>query len=362
MSGTPFSVWVFGDAHVGTDRKHERESLATAIRQSERGDEQGAPAFNWDIAVDVGDMSGAQGIPDDEEGREVRRQLEELRDHSREAIYSVCGNHDRNAPGEPEARWWRRWIDPLGEHPETSGVDPAARPYPISGTWERYSFRVGNLLFLMMSDVNEPTQKHGRGELGGNPGGVVRRETFEWWRSAVAENPDSLIVTVHHYVLRDTTVASGRWEGVSRTPDGGWKSNYHGYKKLGTPQGASYLYWVGGVADSTAFQEVLDEYPGRVAFWLAGHTHTNPLDRAGGKSHVETRHGTHFVNAAALTRYHVANHAIPMSRLIEFIPGSNLARVRCYLHSDEFAPRGFYAPAERTLTLSRQFIPPSASE
>ena len=33
----------------------------------------------------------------------------------------------------------------------------------------------------MMSDVNELTQAKGRGELGGNPGGVVHEETFNWW-------------------------------------------------------------------------------------------------------------------------------------------------------------------------------------
>ena len=30
-----FRVWVFADAHVGTDKAEGRESLATALRQSE---------------------------------------------------------------------------------------------------------------------------------------------------------------------------------------------------------------------------------------------------------------------------------------------------------------------------------------
>ena len=33
----------------------------------------------------------------------------------------------------------------------------------------------------MMSDINEPSQKIGRGDLGGNPAGEVSGETFEWW-------------------------------------------------------------------------------------------------------------------------------------------------------------------------------------
>jgi len=51
------------------------------------------------------------------------------------------------------------WIDPTGEHTAFSGVDAGRRPYPIEGTWERYSFRVGNMLFLMMSDINEPAHR-----------------------------------------------------------------------------------------------------------------------------------------------------------------------------------------------------------
>jgi hypothetical protein len=44
----------------------------------------------------------------------------------------------------------------MGENSEFSGVDPDRRKYPVHGTWERYSFRVGNMLFSMMSDINEP--------------------------------------------------------------------------------------------------------------------------------------------------------------------------------------------------------------
>ena len=68
----------------------------------------------------------------------------------------------------------------------------------------------------MMSDINEPTQKVGRGTLGGNPGGVVSGETFRWWKRMVEANRSSVIISAHHYVLKDTTVASGEWEGMQR--------------------------------------------------------------------------------------------------------------------------------------------------
>src|SRR6188768_4075701 len=69
-----FRLWAVGDPHVGTDLARKRESLADAIRQSEQGGKEGAPPFDWDIALNVGDFSGDQEPPKDDEGREVVRQ------------------------------------------------------------------------------------------------------------------------------------------------------------------------------------------------------------------------------------------------------------------------------------------------
>ena len=357
MAQREFNLWAFGDAHVGTDLKRGRESLADAFRASEQGGKEGGPPFGWDIAVDVGDMSGGQAVPEDPEGEEVVRQFRALNKHPRETVYSVCGNHDRSGLDEPQARWWRKWVDPMGDHPEHSGVDAGRRPYPVEGTWERYAFRVGNVLFLMMSDINEPTQTVGRGTLGGNPAGVVSAETFRWWVDRVEANPDCIKVSVHHYMLKDTTVASGEWEGMRRNAEGGWEGHYHGYKPQGAPKGASYLYFVGGKPDAGAFEGYLAEHPGATDLWLGGHTHAHPDDTCGGKSHVETKWGTHFVNAACLSRWHGKTN-VPKSRLLTFREGSPEVRVRCYMHTGEFLPEGWYAPAERTLRLGRPFRAP----
>jgi hypothetical protein len=353
-----WNLWAFGDAHVGTDLRFGRTSLADALRQSEQGGDDGGPSFPWDLAINVGDLSGAQGPLTDEEGREVVKQYSVLQQHRREQIYDISGNHDRNPVGEPDAAWFQKWVDPVGASTSFSGVDPARRPYPVEGTWERYSFRVGNLLFLMMSDRNEPTQTIGRGKLGGNPGGVVSGETFRWWKAAVEANPDAVILCAHHYVLKDTTVASGEWEGMQKTADGEWRSKYHGYYPQGTPQGASYLYWVDSRPDAQAFEHYLAEHPGAVAMWFGGHTHTNPDDRTGDKSHIETKWGTHFLNVCALTRYHGRDRSRPMSRVLSFTPGSDEVRVRCYLHTSEYKPEGWYDAVERTLKLPRPFAPP----
>jgi len=75
------------------------------------------------------------------------RQYAVLEQHRREQVYNIAGNHDASPFGAPtsegrEVNWWfRKWADPIGEQ---SGVDPAKRPYPIDGTWERYTFKVEN--------------------------------------------------------------------------------------------------------------------------------------------------------------------------------------------------------------------------
>lgn len=344
-----FRVWVCACSHVGTDLRRGRESLADAIRQSESD-----PSFAWDIMLHLGDLSGSQGAPDDEEGREVVRQYGALQAHSREQVYDLVGNHDASGPDE-ECQWWfRKWVDPTGESTEYSGVHAGKRPYAIEGTWERYSFRVGNLLFLMMGDRNDGGPPVGRAERGGYPAGAVTQETFEWWCRQSEENPDAVIVSAHHHMLRETTVASGPWEGFVQDEDGNWKSHYHGYFPAGGPKGASYLYFVGGKPDARAFENYLAQHNGAVAFWLGAHTHTNPDDRTGGRSHIETKWGVHFVNVAALTKYHV-RLSVPMSRLFTFTEGSDEVSVQCYLHTSDYAPQGWYKPAERHLRISRAF-------
>jgi hypothetical protein len=318
------------------------------------------PGLIGNIALDLGDMSGEQGTPKDPEGQEIVRQFSVLKRHRREQIYDVCGNHDRSGLDEPQAWWWRKWIDPTGEHTEFSHVDARKRPFPIEGTWERYSFRAGNLLFLMMSDINEPTQKVGRGTLGGNPGGVVSGETFRWWKRMVDENRSSIIISAHHYVLKNTTVASGEWEGMQKTKDGRWTARYHGYFPQGTPQGASFLYWVDSKPDSGAFENILARSPSAVDLWLGAHTHTTPDDSYGAKSHIERRWGTTFLNASGLTRYHgrPIEDNVPRSWLLTFTDGAEEVSARCCLHSNDYAPQGWYPKVERTIQLSKRFKRP----
>ena len=95
--------------------------------------------------------------------------------------------------------------------------------------------------------------------------------------------------------MKETTVGSGPWEGYLRRNDK-WIPHYHGYFPDGAPEGASYLYFVDRKPDAQAFENYLAKHQGSVAFWLGGHTHTHPDDRLNGRSHIEQKWGTTFVN------------------------------------------------------------------
>ncbi|HEY2572501.1 MAG TPA: metallophosphoesterase, partial [Verrucomicrobiaceae bacterium] len=315
-----FRLWAMGDAHVGTDIVRRRESLADAIRQSEQGGKDGAPGFDWDIAINVGDFSGDQEPPKDDEGREVVRQFEAVTKHRREDFYDIAGNHDASGQGMPTMGWFRKWIDPIGENTSTSGVDSKRRRYPVTGTWERYEFRAGNLLFLMMSDRNDLPVPVGRGKRGGYPAGAVTKETFAWWRERVESNRDAIIISAHHHMLRETTVGSGDWEGLIRMPDGSIKARYHGHQADAgdAGEGASYLYFLDDQPKAMAFEHYLEAHPGAIDLWIGGHTHTNPDDTFNGRSHIERKWGVNFINCCALTRFHTAERSKPMSRLLTF--------------------------------------------
>jgi hypothetical protein len=340
-----FRLWVGACSHVHSDLKQGRRSLGEAIEQSESGGAEGGPPFDWDVMLHLGDISGTQTPPTDADGPPVVEQLTSGKKHRIEQIYQLLGNHDASGPGEDTQWWFRKWIDPTGQSTEYSRVHADRRPFQTEGTWERYSFTAGNILFLMMGDRNDGGPPRGRGDFGGYPAGAITNDTFEWWKRNVEANPDKIVVTCAHHVLRDTTTASGRNEGV---PGG-----YH--KKYVDEAGASYLYWVGDDTDTNVFHDYFDGNPSAIDLWLAGHTHTHPDDRAGGKELIARRWNVTFANCAAMTRYHGNKLLYPMSRLFTFTRGSNKVRIQCYMHTSHYAPQGWYAPAERMVELRHAF-------
>ncbi|MFV1965946.1 MAG: metallophosphoesterase [Pirellulaceae bacterium] len=366
----PFRVWATSCAHVPADIRRGRESLAKVIRQSE-GVEENAPGFEWEVMIDAGDLSAHQTPPGDPDGQELIRQYRAMTQHRREQIYNVPGNHDAPYYDHGPGSWFRKWGDPLGENTAFSGVDPKRRPFPVEGTWERYRFQAGNILFLMLADRNDAPTPVGRGHSdegnsGGYPPGAVTRDTFNWWKQQVLDNQDKIIVTMHHHALRDTTVGSGRGEGNPR---------YHG--STGGAEGSSYLYYIiekddpndfQYTKDAHVFEDFLDRFfrehgRGAMDFWIAGHTHVkDPDDHWGGKTISETCWGVRFLQVAALTRYH--GGSIPLSRRLTFTDASDQAQVDVYLHEAwyEDNPIGWYIPASKTFSLRHKFIAPAPIE
>lgn len=372
QSETPrqFRVWATSCAHVPADIRRGRESLAKVIRQSE-GLEEGALAFDWDIMIDAGDLSAHQTPPGDRDGRELIRQYRAMTKHRREQVYNVPGNHDAPYYDHEPGSWFRKWGDPLGENTVFSGVDPNRRPFPVEGTWERYCFQAGNVLFLMLSDRNDAPTPVGRGHSkegnnGGYPPGAVTRDTFNWWKQQVLDNQDKIIITMHHHALRDTTTASGYGEG---------NPTYHG--STGGPEGSSYLYFIiekddpddfQYTKDAHVFEDFLDSFHeehgrGAIDFWVAGHTHVkSPDDDFGGKTISETRWGVNFLQVAGLTRHH--GGATPLSRLLTFTDGGEQVKADVYLHEPWYDdnPVGWYAPASKTFSLRHEFAAPEPIE
>ncbi|MBL4700428.1 MAG: metallophosphoesterase [Phycisphaeraceae bacterium] len=341
---------------MGSDLKGNRKSLAQAIAQSENPEK----GFDWDIMIDVGDLSGNQGYPKDDEGQELIRQYKTMKRHHRSHVYNLAGNHDATGPDDPNTQWWfRKYGDPLGKHTKHSDVDPTKRPFPVQGEWDHYSFQFGNVLVLMMSDRNDGGPPVGRGARGGYPAGAVTDETFNWWVQQVEANPDKIIISAHHHMLKETTVGSGEWEGFESrklNSKGRFPTKYHGYYADGAPKGASYLYWVGGRPDAQAFEKYLAEHPGAIDLWIGGHTHTHPDDVVNGRSHIERKWGVNFVNTCALAKHHGKREwQTPMSRLFTFTEDSSELLVRCYLHTDKHATQGWYEPAQRTLKIRHPF-------
>ena len=347
MSEDTFKLWAISDAHVGTDIKHGRHSLSEPILQSENGGDDGGPPFDWDICVNLGDFTGSQLPPTDDEGPLVVEQYLSSQKHRREDFYDLIGNHDSSHFSERPAQWWfQKWVDPMGENTQFSHVDNSKRPFPVSGNWEHYSFDVGNITFLMIADRNDLPPPIGRGDRGGYPAGAISEETFSWWKEKVRENRGRILVTCAHHMVKETTVATGLNEGC----DG----NYHGKFLDGAPQGSSFIYFVGTQPDSGRIESFLEANEPVLDMWLGAHTHTHPDDVVNGRSHIEQKYGVNFANISALTKYH-GHTCMPMSRLLTFTKNSDSVKIQCYLHTSDHASQGWYSPVERILKLRHKF-------
>jgi len=352
-------IWIFGDAHVHTEIRNGYLSLESAIKDSLIGGDEGGESFEWDIALNTGDYKGAQDCPKAASAQTIVAQFENS-GVDRNRIYSVIGNHDSNEHG---ASWFRRYIDPLGNNSNYSGVNNHLRPYKTSGNWDHYKFKVGNILFLLLGDNNFGGPPFGRDCEGGAPAGRYTKETFDWWVDQVESNQEMIIVTVAHHALYNTTIFTGFDEAA--------ELGIHGGKTWADQKGSSMIYAIGDwtidgynqdhefIGDRPfGFKKFLKENPGAIDFWIHGHTHytVHPGKSANEKSDIERVHGVWFINAGAIAKYH-GRPDVPFSRLLTFTEGNAVANLKTYLHTGTWngQAEGFYEEVERNLEVSKPY-------
>jgi len=85
-------VWAAACSHIHTDLEFGRCSIAEAIAQSEGCAPDGGPAFDWDMMLHLGDVSGTQAPPTDADGPPVVEQLTSAKKHRIEQIPRVSGH------------------------------------------------------------------------------------------------------------------------------------------------------------------------------------------------------------------------------------------------------------------------------
>ncbi len=354
-----FSWWSISDPHLQTDLPGYR-SLEAAILDSIYGGDQGGESFYWDIATVAGDWTGTV-CPSNSDGQDLIDQWIGA-GVDPNYFYGVTGNHDG---GETDNWWFEKWIDPLGLNTAFSLVDNSARPYPVEGEWDHYSFKVGNLLFLMLSDRNEGPPPFGRLCSAGYPSGRMSLETYNWWVQQVEAHPNHIIITISHQALFETTIYTGFFEG--------YEQGIHGGHSWADQRGSSMIYaidnWtIDGLDENEnyigernfGFVKYLQDHPGAIDLWIHGHTHHNmyPGITFNGRSEIETKYGVTFINTGALTKNHGGPEA-PYSRLFNFYDNSNTVRMQTYMHTGAWAgaPEGFYEPAEVLIELDKPFNP-----
>ena len=113
----------------------------------------------------------------------------------------------------------------------------------------------------------------------------------------VEENRSSIIITAHHYVLKDTTVASANGKACAVTKTARGKSGITA-TIIRARRGASFL--TGWTANRTPARSRMFWRPRQRVSILARSAHSHePRRHVRRESHIEQRWGTTFINVRA---------------------------------------------------------------
>ena len=174
----------------------------------------------------------------------------------------------------------RNWFEIAGNHDVRSG--PVFHQYIKKP--DHYGVRVGNVLFLLLSDESTASKTD------------ISDMAFQWWREAVRNNQQDIIITVTHAQLRHS----------------GLFASFVPSRRI---------------ADSVRFEKVLRQE--KVAIWASGHSHL-PQGMWGTISIEPELGGTCFVNVSAIREDSFMDS---QSRFFFFEDGSDVVWIRSRNHT-----------------------------
>ena len=375
---TNIKLWALSDVHQGVNVGN----LVQAVTDFND--------FDYDVALNIGDDMGPDNGNSDDTGFEPF--IDEFaglsNGHTINDIYHIMGNSDATVKSAPEGKdfFFKKWCDPFGINTASSGV--TQRPYPITGTYDAYSFEIGNMIIIMISDSNwddPPAGENGQDREdpdGRRAGGALTAEQWNFLKDTVAANQNKIIIVCTHQAIKDTTIGSGWGEFIdghhvgrvpsrseSRDPDTEqyqFQKGYIGF--IENNQGSINT----STGDSTITDEIktwLQSNGQFIDLWITGHYHTHIGETYAGRTRYEQVYNTNFLNIASVnhtlgwfdypsggTSPQNAQNVQSKSNLIS-IDGNNL-NVKTYIHDDPTTaaiPAGFYAPEEINITLKRSF-------
>ena len=355
-----FTLWATSDAHVVREAMGEscnpdavpRESMRIAVEQADSDE-----GFHYDIGVQLGDLLDY----DYETIESFQKYLSQLSFSSKDRHYwyHAGGNNDENSVLNDgvsiDNEYYRRYIDPVGEFTATSGIDNNRRPYPVTGTYERYYFDVGNIRFLFLSDRNDLPAPYGRGEGGFFVDGAITLDTYKWFVDQVIKNPDRIIVVCCHHPLKDTTLGTAMDESWKRMYMSGYNPENKNNPAARLQTVLHQVYDVDSF-DSPKFNNLLSQNTGVVDMWVSGHVHHMLEEVFNGKGKYAYAYGGHHFNVGTICRFR--HHIIflsAQSTLFTFTEGSSQFDSKVYVHDHPSVKQGFYEPEHRILTLKKGF-------
>jgi len=312
-------------------------------------DMQGAPTWSWsdwsdaandvssisfDAVISLGDLIGMTATNNN--GGNASQYFDQYLNyfaqtgHNQSELYNLLGNHDWSGAsfGGPHYHAWKKLDD----------INVSDRPFPIlegitNETNWNYTFQIGNVLFIMLSDDNATADGSG---LRTHNQGVITNATFNWWKNLVINNQDKIIITCSHQPLEGTVVYSSLDVG-------------------------SYI------KNSSRFLDVMENYT--VDFWLNGHQHDDPWDvDSNGWTLVRKIGNTTFINVAAILKRGNVGTSYS-SRFFTFTNGSNILQMKVYDHygnkwlwnGSNSYPDSHCLPYQTNFTMSKSFVLASSS-